>query len=263
MRKILIFILPLLIICCAKKETTTTNQSPIADSTSSSSKTLEDSLRAYLKIEDSIKVIEMTGDMDGNYAIFIDYNHKSTLYNSFDYLKKFNTDSEQEKYTSWVLSKYKHTTTQDIRNRIKREFPELLGSWMNLDSYRNNLYVVCACDFPRNFIITDSIVFCRFMDGLHPYMIDSLINTSTDVTRMTLKNETGKAMNICFNLVDRGRETYIVQEDVYRDIQESHYMTKVDCARKYDLIYHVCENEVDPMKFDEVDYNKQLKKIKK
>lgn len=246
---------------CVKKGPNQTKILSTSDSLACAPKSREDSLRDYLKIQDSIKIIEMTRDSIGNYAIFIDYNHKSDLYNSFDYLKKLNTNSDQEAYTSWILGKYKTATSQFVRNRIKTEFYKLMGSWMNLESFKNELYVVNACDFPRNFILTDSLVLCRYMDGLHPFVIDTIRKISSTRVQLTIKDDSNKIMNIIFCLVDKDRETYIVLEDMNRDIQEAHYMTKVDCARKYNLIHHVCENEVDGMAFDEVDYNEILRKI--
>lgn len=261
MYKFLIFISLIVITSCARKGPTDTKLLSTSDSLSCSTMSREDSLRDYLKIQDSIKIIEMSRDKNGNYAIFIDYNHKSDLYNSFDYLKKINSDSDQEAYTSWVLGKIKTSTSQLVRNRIKTEFSYLVGSWMNLESYKKELYVVNACDFPRNFILTDSLVLCRYMDGLHPYVIDTIKKLSSGRIQLTIQDDSNKIKNIIFCLVDMDRETYIVLEDIYRDIQEAHYMTKVDCARKYNLIHHVCENEVDGMDFDEVDYKEILRKI--
>lgn len=261
MYKILFFISLLVITSCARKGPTETKHLSTSDSLSCATMSREDSLRDYLKIQDSIKIIEMTRDKNGNYAIFIDYNHKSDLYNSFDYLRKFNSDSDQEAYTSWVLGKYKTSTSQIVRNLIKTEFSNLIGSWMNLESFKNELYVVNACDFPRNFIFTDSLVLCRYMDGLHPFVIDTIRKISSTRVQLTIKDDSNKIKNIIFCLVDKDRETYIVLEDMYRDIQEAQYMTKVDCARKYNLIHHVCENEADGMDFDKVDYMEILRKI--
>lgn len=260
MHKFLFFILLFVITSCTGKGPNPIKPLSTSDTLACTTKSREDSLRDYLKIQDSIKIIEMTGDWSGNYAIFIDYNHKSDLYNSFDYLKKFNSDSDQEAYTSWVLGKYKTATSHLVRNQIKTEFHTLMGSWMNLESYKNELYVVNACDFPRNFILTDSLFFRRYMDGLHPFVIDTIMKISSTRIQLTIKDDSNKIININFYLVDRQRETYIVLEDVYKDKQEAHYMTKVDCARRYNLIHHMCENEVDGMKFDEVDYNEILRR---
>lgn len=263
MYKLLFFVSLLVITSCTGKSTKQDKSFSDSDILVGGTKSREDSLRDYLKINDSIKIIEMTGDWNGNYAVFIDYNHKSDLYNSFEYLKKPNTDSTQKAYTSWVLGQYQSTTSKQVCKRIKSEFQYLLGSWMDIESYRNELYAVVACEFSKNFILTDSLFYRRYMDGLHPFVIDTIKSISPSNVQLTIRDESNKIMNINFILVDRLRSTYIVQEDLYRDRRESHYMTKVAFARKYDLIYHVCENEVDGMVFDDVNYDEIVRKDKK
>ena len=235
----------------------------ISNASTYSKNTREDSLREYLKIQDSIRIIEMSYDKDGNYAVFIDYNRNSDYYNVFSYLTKVDLNKSDLEYTALELAKFKNRTPELVRSQLEKNYQDILGAWMDIESYNNGLYVVSSCDYLRNFIITDSMFMTRNLDGPRPFVIDKIQRLSPIWTQMTLKNDTDRIIEIDFYLVDKMRDTYIIEENIDHDKLEAHYMTKVNSARKYDLIEHVCENEVSGIVFDVVNYDKILKKIKK
>jgi len=258
MNRIALILFSFLLICCAKKETTSISKN---EKTNIKEQSREDSLRHYLNIQDSIKILEMSREEDGNYAIFIDYNRSSDFYDVFDNLTKFN--EYEQAYYNTMLGKLKDKTPQSVRAQIKTEFQDLLGSWMNLESYKNELYVESSCEFARNFIVTDSLFLYRVMDGPNPYIIEQINKISSVRTQLILRNETNEIINVDFYLIDKSRDTYLVLENIFGDKKNAHYMTKVKSARKYDIVEHLCENEVEGFEFDKVDYEKKIKEIEK
>lgn len=259
---IIIFLILLLIGCNKKNENKI--MPVMTESKCSVVKTREDSLKQLLKIQDSIKVLEMTLDSLGNYAVFIDYNRRSDYYKVFDFQFSIDQDYEIESINN-QLKLNGRRTSQSLRDIINKEYSYLLGTWMELYSLQDKLYVSSSCSFVGSYILSDSLFLDKYyMDGPAPYIIDKIEKVSSRVTRLTLFTETDKNIIVDFILIDKNKDAYIVVvKNKFDDDEIINYMTRTKSARNYDIVQHICTEETEMYTFDKVDFKGVLSGFKK
>jgi hypothetical protein len=224
----------------------------IIDETPKIDTALEDSIKVKLGISDSIRVLLYETEPCCHYFVFIDYNPQSDYYERIQ--KTFNLPERSPEYVQKQFNESSNRTSDSISNLINSGFDFLLGTWINLYSFENELYVINSCEYEGSYLLTDSLFYDGYyMDGPDISSIKSIQKLSEKRYQIQFETWLGKLITFDFYQYDQ-RGSFLVKISNKFDKDIYSLMTTIDNARNYRLVHHDCTDLMDRYSFDEVDF---------
>jgi hypothetical protein len=216
-----------------------------------------DSIRSFFDINDSIKVLDFRYDPQWPYYVFVDYNKNSRLYEKLE--NGFNLSDYSHKDIEWILGNTELRTSDSTSSILRTNYADFLTTWIDLYAINDVLYVTNSCEPEGFYLLTDSL----FYDGYNMDAPDiSIIKSVSQIDngfKIDLVSTEKEAMRLEFYLVD-SVGTYLVAYTGKTQKEFFSYMTKLDSVRNYTLVHHECDALTEKEHFDDIDYNKVIKK---
>ena len=197
---------------------------------------LEDSVKLKLGISDSIRVLLYETEPCCHYYVFIDYNKQSDFYKRIE--KSFNLPERNPEYVQQQFKESLTYTSDSISSLLNSDFDFLLGTWINLYSLENELYVINSCEYEGSYLFTDSLLYDGYyMDGPDISSFKSIQKLSDKRYQIQLETWLGKSITFDFYQYDQ-KGTYLIKISNKFEKDIFSFMTTINKARNYKLVHH-------------------------